>query len=325
IAVSFSFIMLSLGITNDLSGKTLLRFGIPASEKMESSPPVVILPFLINIYLVWQFIKTQRMAKRQIEEQRAELQYRNKEVTDSITYAERIQKAILPSMQLFRDHLPDSFVVYLPKDIVSGDFYWTEKKNNKIFFAVADCTGHGVPGAMMSVIGQNALNRAVNEFNIKTPGAILDKLNELVEETFAKSGADVRDGMDIALCALDLSTNVLEFAAANNPLYLVSGNELQEIKASKQPIGRYDVKKPFTNHEIPLKKGDSIYLFSDGIADQFGGPEGKKFKYKQVKDLLLRIHHKPNAEQKQSIISGFMSWKGKNDQIDDVCLIGVKF
>jgi serine phosphatase RsbU (regulator of sigma subunit) len=325
IASSFAFFDVALGITNILSGKTLLEFGIPDTEKLSDSPIIILMPFSINVYLVWQFTKTQRAAKKRIEEQRAQLQYKNKEVTDSITYAERIQKAILPSQQVFENYLPNSFVVYMPKDIVSGDFYWIEKKENKIFFAVADCTGHGVPGAMMSVIGQNILNRAVNEFGLRTPALILDKLNDLIGEAFAKSGADVRDGMDIALCSLDLVTNVLEFAAANNPLYIIDGDGLREIKASKQPIGRFENKKPFANHEIRLKKGDSVYLLSDGMADQFGGPQGKKFKYKQIKDLLQRIHDKPNAEQKNSIMADFLNWKGKNDQIDDVCLIGVKF
>jgi len=189
---------------------------------------------------------------------------------------------------------------------------------------VADCTGHGVPGAMMSVIGQNALNRVINEFGVTKPSEILDKLSALVEEAFSKSGSDVRDGMDIALCALDVSTNKLEYAGANNPVYIYSDNELKEIKATKQPIGRFESKVNFVNHEVNLKSGDAVYLFSDGIADQFGGPDGKKYKYKRVKELLLTNNIKPHSEQKNNIITEFISWKGKNEQIDDVCLMGVK-
>jgi serine phosphatase RsbU (regulator of sigma subunit) len=214
--------------------------------------------------------------------------------------------------------------VYLPKDIVSGDFYWVEKKGNKVFFAVADCTGHGVPGAMMSVIGQNALNRVLNEFGITKPSEILDKLTILVEEGFSKSGSDVRDGMDISLCALDITTNKLEYAGANNPVYVFTNNELREIKANKQPIGRFESKVNFVNHEMQLNKGDSVFVFSDGIADQFGGPEGKKFKYKRVKELILQNQTKSHSEQKNTIISEFIKWKGMNEQIDDVCLMGVK-
>jgi serine phosphatase RsbU (regulator of sigma subunit) len=215
-------------------------------------------------------------------------------------------------------------VVYLPKDIVSGDFYWVEKKGNKLFFAVADCTGHGVPGAMMSVIGQNALNRVVNEFGITKPSEMLDKLSMLVEEGFSKSGSDMRDGMDIALCALDTSANKLEYAGANNTLYVFSDDQLKEIKATKQPIGRFESKIPFVNHEVMVKTGDTVYLFSDGIADQFGGPDGKKYKYKRVKELLLQNNTKTHSEQKNNIITEFIKWKGQNEQIDDVCLMGIK-
>lgn len=297
---------------------------LPESGALSNLPDSVILPFALIIIVVWMFIKTRSDAEKYVAKQKMIVEHQNKEVLDSITYAQRIQKAILPSHRLIESYLPKSFVVYLPKDIVSGDFYWVEKKDNKVFFAVADCTGHGVPGAMMSVIGQNALNRVINEFGITKPNEILDKLSVLVEESFSKSGSDVRDGMDISLCALDLTGKKLQYAGANNPVYVISKGELKEVKANKQPIGRFESRIPFMNHELELNEGDVVYVFSDGIADQFGGPEGKKYKYKRVKDLLLQNYNKTHSEQKNTIISEFVSWKGRNEQIDDVCLMGVK-
>jgi len=300
------------------------KFTFEETGALANLPDSTVLPFILIIIVIWMFIKTRADAEKFVAKQKTLLEHQNKEVTDSINYAERIQKAILPSHRLIESYLPKSFVVYLPKDIVSGDFYWVEKKGNKVFFAVADCTGHGVPGAMMSVIGQNALNRVINEFGLTKPSEILDKLSTLVEEAFSKSGSDVRDGMDISLCSLDAANNKLEYAGANNPLYVYTNNELKEIKATKQPIGRFESKVPFVNHEVTVKTGDAVYLFSDGIADQFGGPDGKKYKYKRVKELLLQNHTKPHSEQKNNIITEFVSWKAKQEQIDDVCLMGIK-
>ncbi len=313
-----------MAVTGGISGALAKKIDLSPEHQLPMTPDVIMLPLCLVIYVTFIFLKTRKSAERTINEQRSQLEHKNKEVTDSINYAQRIQKAILPSHRLIESYLPKSFVVYLPKDIVSGDFYWVEKKGNKIFFAVSDCTGHGVPGAMMSVIGQNALNRVINEFGITKPSEILDKLSALVEEAFSKSGSDVRDGMDIALCSLDTTTNKLEYAGANNPVYVYSGNDLKEIKGTKQPIGRFESKVPFTNHEVSLKSGDAIYLFSDGIADQFGGPDGKKYKYKRVKELLLQNNTKSHSEQKNNIITEFIKWKGQNEQIDDVCLMGIK-
>jgi serine phosphatase RsbU (regulator of sigma subunit) len=317
-------LLVIMALTSAISGAIAQRLNLGPENQIPMTPDVIILPLGMVIYVTWSFIKTRSYAEKQINEQKSQLEDKNKEVTDSITYAQRIQKAILPSHRLIENYLPKSFVIYLPKDIVSGDFYWVEKKENKIFFAVADCTGHGVPGAMMSVIGQNALNRVLNEFGITKPSEILDKLSALVEESFAKSGSDVRDGMDIALACLDTTTKKLEFAGANNSVYILSNGTLREIKGNKQPVGRFEFKVSFTNHGVDLNSGDGVYLFSDGIADQFGGPEGKKYKYKRVKELLLQNYIKPHSEQKNNIISEFVSWKGKNEQIDDVCLMGVK-
>lgn len=262
--------------------------------------------------------------KEEIVEQHEVLEEQHREITDSINYAKRIQDAILPPLKLVRGYMPDSFILYQPKDIVAGDFYWMEGINNLIIFAAADCTGHGVPGAMVSVVCHNAMNRAVREFMLVEPHEILDKTRDIVVETFEKSNEDVRDGMDIALCTINTETNKLSFAGANNGLYFIRNGELSQFKPDKQPIGKFDKAKPFTKHTMDLEKGDVIYTFSDGYADQFGGPKGKKFMYKPFRELLLSIHKKPMDEQHDLLLNAFEDWKGKMEQIDDVCVIGVR-
>jgi len=216
-------------------------------------------------------------------------------------------------------------VLFSPKDIVSGDFYWMTEKNDKFYFAVADCTGHGVPGAFVSIVGNNGLHRAVNEFGIDKPSEILDKVNELVEETFRQSSSkQIKDGMDIALCSYDRRTKVLEFSGANNPLYHISHGILTEIKGDKQPIGAFENRKKFTDKVVRLSSGDTIYIFSDGYCDQFGGPSRKKFKYNQFKNMLLSIQQKAMSEQKSFLHKTIESWKGDLEQVDDICVIGVK-
>ncbi len=259
-----------------------------------------------------------------VEEQKEIIEEKNREIVDSISYAKRIQSAILPSDDTFKKVLPEAFVMFQPKDIVSGDFYWLDTKGDEVFFAAVDCTGHGVPGAMVSVVGHNGLNRVLKEFQITQPAAMLDKLNELVEETFEHSSESVKDGMDMGICSLNRKTNVLNYAGANNPLYLVRDGELIEYKADKQPIGKFDYRKPFNNHEIQLQKDDAIYIFSDGYADQFGGPKGKKFMYKPFKRMLTNIANQNILEQKKKLESAFLEWKGDLEQIDDVCVFGVR-
>lgn len=286
-----------------------------------------------------------RERTKEVTEKNKELATKNQNITDSIKYAKRIQQAMLPDHVLVDNYLKEAFILYKPKDIVSGDFYWVEKLNNKILFSAVDCTGHGVPGALMSVVGYNGLHRIVSEFKLSNPSEILDKLNELVKETL-QSSADsaVKDGMDMALCVLDRENNILEYAGAFNPLYLISkrntiktqkGLEIEpkiifedkclyEIKGSKQPIGAYFKSASFVNHTIPLEKEDTIYVFSDGYADQFGGPKGKKFMYKQLKNLLLSIQHEEMLSQKEILNTTIENWMKNNEQIDDICMIGVK-
>ncbi|MEO9531165.1 MAG: SpoIIE family protein phosphatase [Crocinitomicaceae bacterium] len=260
-----------------------------------------------------------------LEHQKAEIEEKTNDILDSIKYAERIQTAILPPEdemnQIFEG---ENFVLFKPKDIVSGDFYWAERFGQKAIFSAVDCTGHGVPGAFVSIVGFNGLNRTVNEFDLRMPGEILDKLTELVVETFSKSESQIKDGMDIALCTIDYETNKLYYAGANNPLIQIRNGELIEIKANKQPIGEFENRVPFTTHEIDIQKGDCFYVFSDGYADQFGGPKGKKFKGKTLKNLLLEMNDLPMNEQHIKLNEAFENWKGDFEQLDDVCLIGVR-
>lgn len=283
----------------------------------------LILVTLFSIFLFNRF-RTTRKQKNIIEEQKEVVEEKQKEITDSITYAKRIQEAILPPESIIKKLLPNSFFLYKPKDIVSGDFYWLEQKNTKVLFAAVDCTGHGVPGAFVSIVGHNGLTRAVNEFSLTEPAQILNKLNELVEETLRQKDNEVRDGMDISLCSIDFLNNQLQYAGANNPLYLVRNNEIIITKADKQPIGGTGENKTFTNHSFEISKGDSIYIFSDGFADQFGGSKGKKYGYAQFRKFLLSIQNYSMSEQLNLMNVEFNNWKGELEQLDDICLIGVK-
>lgn len=260
--------------------------------------------------------------KSQVDNAYHELEEKSQEILDSISYAKRIQSAILPPNRIVKEFLKDSFILYKPKDIVAGDFYWLETKDNKVLFAAADCTGHGVPGAMVSVICNNGLNRSVREHNLTDPGDILDKTREIVIQEFSKSDEDVKDGMDIALCSLDGLQ--LKYAGAHNPLWIVRKNELIEIKANKQPIGKFENPSKYDTHSIELIPGDTVYIFSDGYADQFGGDRGKKFKAKPFKDLLISLQNKSMEDQKKMIEESYELWRGDLEQVDDVCVIGVR-
>ncbi len=260
--------------------------------------------------------------KEEAEKQRDVISEKNQEILDSMTYAKRIQNAILPPSKLVEEYLQESFILYKPKDIVAGDFYWLNKKEKTILFAAADCTGHGVPGAMVSVVCNNGLNRSIREFGLTDPGKILTKTREIVIQEFGKSDEDVKDGMDIALCSLE--RNTLKYAGANNPLWIIRNNEIIETKANKQPIGQFDNPIPYSTHSFQVEKGDAIYIFSDGYVDQFGGPKGKKFKARAFRELLLSIQEKSMTEQNVIIDKTFETWKGDLEQIDDVCVIGVK-
>jgi serine phosphatase RsbU (regulator of sigma subunit) len=308
----------------------------------------IVAVILFFVYMVVKSLRLVREQKAKVDEAYEELEEKNREILDSITYAKRIQSAILPPNKLVKAYLNNSFILYKPKDIVAGDFYWMEAIDHPVtmqahadtlpkqggehlvLFAAADCTGHGVPGAMVSVICNNGLNRSVREHGLIDPGKILDKTREIVISEFEKSEDEVKDGMDIALCSLSggegLSTQTLKYAGANNPLWIIrkGSDAIEEIKADKQPIGQYAAPLPYTTHELQLNPGDSFYIFSDGFADQFGGNKGKKFKAANFKKLLLSVQNEPIDRQKELIDDAFENWMGDLEQLDDVCVIGVK-
>ena len=319
------------------------------SLKIIVSPPfwktyyAYFLYILIIVLLIYMFfkIRTKKLKEdnnRLIEKQNASIELakqkealavKNKSITDSINYAKRIQEAMMPTEYLFQKLLSKSFILYKPKDIVSGDFYWITEKRDKVFIAAVDCTGHGVPGAFMSIIGFDLLRTITKERDIEDPAQILNQLNEGVSGTFSKSDANdtVRDGMDIALCVINKNNNTLEYAGAMNPVYIIRNNKIIVIKGNRFSVGVIDEenKKQFESHIMPLKKGDRIYIFSDGFPDQFGGPFGKKYKYKQFKNLLLKIHKEPINTQKDLLNKEIIDWQGDLEQVDDILVIGMHY
>jgi serine phosphatase RsbU (regulator of sigma subunit) len=318
-----SFLLSSI----DFIGITMLGIGImfkiqryPLADTLRYSGALILLIGLVS----WNFKFKKEVVRRKEAEDKIQEQF--SEIQDSINYAKRIQSAILPSDRMIKEALTDSFILYKPKDIVAGDFYWLEKSSDQILIAAADCTGHGVPGAMVSVICNNALNRSVREFGLKEPGKILDKTREIVISEFEKSDDEVKDGMDISLCSLSLSALTLYWSGANNPLWILrkDSTEIEEIKADKQPIGKYAAAKSFTTHQKNLEKGDLIYLITDGYQDQFGGDKGKKFKAAELKNLLVSISKETMENQRKKIDLAFETWRGKLEQIDDVCIIGIR-
>jgi len=257
-----------------------------------------------------------------------QIEAKNKDITDSIKYAKRIQLAFLPSAAFEREFPDNGFILYKPKDIVSGDFYWMEKKGSEVLIAAVDCTGHGVPGAFMSIVGFNLLNQAVNEHGVTKPSEILDEMNAGVTDTLRQyeDEATVKDGMDIALCNINYDTLQLQYAGAYNSLWIIRDEKLIELNANKFPVGTFvgETVRRFDNQTFQLQKGDNIYLFTDGYADQFGGPLGKKFKYKQLQELLKSASTKPAREQKSVLVKTFESWIGRLEQVDDVLIIGIR-
>ena len=265
--------------------------------------------------------------ENQLKSQKHIVEERNQELTDSIVYAKRIQDAILPAKEIKYSLFPESFVLLKPKDVVSGDFYWFTEKNGKKLIAAVDCTGHGVPGAFMSMIGVAFLNEIVNEKEITKPGEILSQLRYLVIQALKQTGAEgeQKDGMDISILSFDEKNSTVEYAGANNPLWHYSNGIMNEQKADKRSIGFFRGKGlPFTNHTIEYKKGDVFYIFTDGYADQFGGPKGKKFKYRQFQELLISSIQEPMQKQEEILGNTFHEWKGNLEQVDDVCVIGVR-
>jgi ligand-binding sensor domain-containing protein/serine phosphatase RsbU (regulator of sigma subunit) len=280
--------------------------------------------YAITIYRTAQLDKEKRILEETVSERTKELSESNKSITDSINYAKRIQSAVMPSRKIIMEHFDNFFILYKPKDIVAGDFYWLEAVDDLVLFAVCDCTGHGVPGAMVSVVCHNALNRAVREFGLRSPEKILDKTTEIVIESFSKSEVEIKDGMDISLCGYNAKTKTLSWAGANNPLWILKNSELLEIKPDKQPIAWSDHKHSFTNHEFPINPGDKIFIFSDGFADQFGGEKLKKLTRKRFRELILSIQDLPVHAQ-EKVLDAFITDYRKNlEQTDDILIMGVQ-
>lgn len=301
---------------------------------------LVLVLFCIYCFIHFRTKKLARDKKRLEEEvnirtnevvkQKEIIEGKNKDITDSINYARRIQRAIFPSYESFNKAFPEAFILYKPKDIVSGDFYWMERFGDDIFIAVVDCTGHGVPGAFLSIVGNNLLNQAVNEHGISKPSLILNEMNKNLAKLIRnQDDYDFKDGMDMALIAINKKTGRLQFAGANNPLWIIrnEGKVFEEVRGDKRPIGSFDQSgtPSFTNHELTVVAGDTVYLSTDGYSDQFGGKEGKKFKKSRFRSLLAEISEKPMAAQRSYLDGTFETWKREFEQVDDILVIGIRF
>jgi serine phosphatase RsbU (regulator of sigma subunit) len=281
-----------------------------------------------NLRRINKEYKEKERIARKIELQKEELSLKNKNITDSINYARRIQLAMMPSAKNFKAIFPDSFILHMPKDIVSGDFYWVNKVSDKIFFSAVDCTGHGVPGAFMSIIGVELFRRITEIEKIFTPAEVLNSLSKHFDRVFGDvDEMKLRDGMDLAFCSLNAEHTILEYAGAFNPLYIIRGNSIIEIKGDRNSVGVYhdeDEVRVFNNHVLPIQDQDLIYIFTDGFADQFGGPEEKKYKYRRFRHLLLALHQLPMNKQEEFLKKSILEWKGKLDQVDDILVMGIR-
>ena len=286
-------------------------------------------------FFVFKGLKNQRNANVIISNQKHEVENKNhiieekqKEILDSIHYAKRIQSALLANKDLLKQNLPDHFVLFNPKDIVSGDFYWATEHNNKFYLAVCDSTGHGVPGAFMCILNMGFLSEAIKEKNIEKPNEILNYVRNRLIECIGSDGQ--QDGMDAILICIDKSLSIsgqsvsVSYAAANNEPILIRDNQLTALPKDKMPVGKGEKTDSFTVQKINLIKGDILYLYTDGYADQFGGPNGKKFKYKPLNELLLNNIHLPLHQQADILTKTFVAWKGNLEQVDDVCIVGIK-
>jgi serine phosphatase RsbU (regulator of sigma subunit) len=283
---------------------------------------------LVVALLIHNRYQIKAKANSQLEKQNKIIALKNKDITDSINYAKRLQRSVITTDAYLARHLREHFVLYKPKDIVSGDFYWAfSPADNEVIVATADCTGHGVPGAFMSVLGASLLNDIIAERKVLHPNLALNLLRDNLVKILnpQDSSEEMRDGMDIVLCRYNFEKLTLSAAAAHNPLWIARGSEMLELKADRFPVGKHSGgTKPFALKNIQLQKGDVIYTFTDGYADQFGGPQGKKFKYRNLQKLLLSIKDKPMNEQRNILDQRFEEWRGSHEQVDDVTVIGIR-
>ena len=278
---------------------------------------------------LWEMSLLIQKEKNHIQLLKNDIENKHRNITDSITYAKRIQDAVLPQTDVLKG-LSGYFLFWLPKETVSGDFYWMKRQGDLLAFTVADCTGHGVPGAFMSMLGVTFLNEVCTDLNEETmPSEILETMRQLIITTLKQDNSsplEPKDGMDMSFCILNLKTKHLKFSGANNPMYLVRGGELTEYKAVKNPIGLYPRMKPFENQEIQAEEGDFIYMFSDGFADQFNGETGKKVSYGRLKSLLTDINNETQdpAKQQEKLLEFITSWRGSFAQMDDILIGGYR-
>jgi serine phosphatase RsbU (regulator of sigma subunit)/flavodoxin len=307
------------------------RFLAEARKNTIKNLIISILIFLVTVIVILRYVRViligEEKQKDIIEKSHHEIAQKNKDIVDSINYALKIQSAMLPPTEEIKSSFKDIFILFKPKDIVSGDFYFHTRVGKKILIAVVDCTGHGVPGAMMSMIGNDLLNNIVHERDITVPSDILDNLHDGVIKALKQDTAHLesKDGMDVALMSFDLEKSELQYAGAYRPLYVVRSGAITEYKANKFPIGNISQERSsFTNHTIQLQKDDCIYAFSDGYADQFGGPNGKKFMIKKFQNLLLEINPLPIDEQYKRVSKTIDDWRGIYEQVDDMLVIGIR-
>jgi serine phosphatase RsbU (regulator of sigma subunit) len=333
IIYTYTHILHCVSIQNGLSDVNTVTTASSPYRFILYSALVIAFSYVLVMSQTRRLIKTSKLLKEKgealliIASQKVELELREKSILDSLIYAQRIQEALLPSEAYFRKHFEDSFILFRPKDIVSGDFYWIDEKDDKVFVVAADCTGHGVPGALMSMIGIEIIERAININNIDTPSIILGVLNRGLEKTFSREkniGTIIRDGMDVGLCVIDKKRKKLTYGGAFFNLYIIRENSLIEIKGDKIIIGMNHEGTSYNDHDLDLLEGDIIYIFSDGYVDQFGGTENKKFMYRRFRYLLLTIHNFPINDQKSILEENIRTWMGKNVQVDDMMVIGFR-
>ena len=342
----YEFLLRVKNIYGDISEITGLRFVIRPPWTRSILAYLCYVIILVLLLFVAVRLGQRRLRKKnerleaivrertaEIRQQNVELAQQKKEITDSIYYAERIQRAILPHTERIDDRIEDYFILFKPKDIVSGDFYWLAESGNKIIITAVDCTGHGVPGAFMSMLGVSFLNKIILENNTLEADRILNDLRDNVISSLKQTGkeGEARDGMDMALVVIDLDKMTMEFAGAYNPLYMIREDELNETKADRMPVSYHIKSGEFSNNIIQLKKGDTFYLFSDGYPDQFGGPNGKKFKTRSFKNLLIEHRDKPMQELYKILDDTIEAWKAPDgadgdiyEQVDDILVIGVR-